>query len=643
MQRRVPAWLPALCLLGCSDEDDTLEDSSGPEWCQPGSGELLLNELAGKGNAVELWNRGSAPIDVSGYTLATTVGTKGGSTTLPAGSVVPAGGPLALPDLDTGLRLFAASTLTLSDTAGGPIDCTSFSTVDVWTSWCRIPDGTGPWARCSSTLGLLNQPEPAGSDGTDGTEAGDGTDGSDGTDGTDGLDGSDATDGSDGLDGVVPNAEIVLNELDGPNKTIELTNRGSAEQPLAGFRIESEETGSVFVFTSGSVPPGEFVMLDLKTVTLDVADEDRITLKRPDGVVADEVSLCDGISKPAYGRFPDGWGPLYALPSATPGAANASPTVNGLVAIPDVVITGKPGEGPGEYDAVGLDEVPGPGKVLITTDERVWVTDPANARVHVYEATGAYVTTLSGFGEPIAFGMGFKDEAFIVDAASNEILVYDSPTLTLLRTIVLEDIGRPTGLAIEPDGTMYVVDQSIGVLFHLDAEGKLLRRLDPELVSANYLYDPMDIVVDRDRDQLFVVSADGGKVYVFGLTSGLLRKDVYVGYKPEGTPDADGSFELRCGGAAAFLGPRILFLVDWDYGRVMLHDLVVGDDLFNPAKKYGFFASIGRPGDGCGELDGPWAIAACEAADLIAVSDPYNFRVQLFKVSKLLELIEKFE
>jgi hypothetical protein len=75
----------------------------------------------------------------------------------------------------------------------------------------------------------------------------------------------------------------------------------------------------------------------------------------------------------------------------------------------------------------------------------------------------------------------------------------------------------------------------------------------------------------------------------------------------------------------------------------MLHDLVVGEDLVDPAKKYGSLASIGRPGDGCGELDGPWAIAACESADLIVVSDPYNFRVQLFEVSKLLQLIETFE
>jgi len=140
---------------------------------------------------------------------------------------------------------------------------------------------------------------------------------------------------------------LVLNELNGNDKFIEIYNRGAAATPLQGVYIEKDGK-NVWTAPALTLEPGAYLLLYSVDVAADHADHAaelffssglsakkavRVQLFTPSGLSLDDFNLvdCKKAAPASYSRCPNGTG-AWMFADATPGAANAdsSEPVEGL-------------------------------------------------------------------------------------------------------------------------------------------------------------------------------------------------------------------------------------------------------------------------------------------------------------------------
>lgn len=144
-------------------------------------------------------------------------------------------------------------------------------------------------------------------------------------------------------------SSLVLNELNGNKKFIELYNRGTEAIPLKGVYLEKDgknvwkagditlESGAYLLLYSEDVIVEEHPEYDGSGLVfasgLSAKKAVRVQLFTPSGASIDDFNLVDysSAAPASYSRCPDGTGP-WTYANATPDAANAQSAtlVNGL-------------------------------------------------------------------------------------------------------------------------------------------------------------------------------------------------------------------------------------------------------------------------------------------------------------------------
>ena len=143
------------------------------------SGALVINEIDPSGDPVdwiEIKNQSDQPVDASGWVVAQkfeegTPPADDDKLVIPAGKMLQPGERLVLHTRlsdgpgpgDFGIGKDAAERITLLDPNGNVVDDTTTDgspeqPFAKGTSWARLPDGTGAFARAASTKGTTNMP-----------------------------------------------------------------------------------------------------------------------------------------------------------------------------------------------------------------------------------------------------------------------------------------------------------------------------------------------------------------------------------------------------------------------------------------------------------------------------------------------------
>jgi sugar lactone lactonase YvrE len=164
-----------------------------------------------------------------------------------------------------------------------------------------------------------------------------------------------------------------------------------------------------------------------------------------------------------------------------------------------------------------------------------------------------------------------------------------------------------TGIAVAPNGTLYVVDAGNNRVLHFDTRWKLLQGFDGTGSSNGPLVAPHGVAVDAS-----------GNVYVVDQGNGLIRKFTSDGTDLGSwgsTGDGPGQFAIPMD--IAISGQRV-YVTDWDLDRV---------DVFDLNGQY--LTSWGSYGAGQGQFDSPRGVAV-DAAGYVYVVDSENARVQKF-------------
>ncbi len=293
--------LVSLILSACSRDEPSTGNPVTPP-VQVGS--VVINEVFSTGSPdwVELYNPGTAAIDISGYKMYDPDGNTGAKEkfVIPAGTVIPAGGYLALDCDGSGTNLnpnfkFSAGgeEVWIENTTGTIVDHLVFPALGADTSYGRVPDG-------SSTFQMIS---PA-------------------TKGTANTTGGGIT--------VLP---IVINEIlsTGSPDWVELYNPNDQAVDISGyFAYDPSTVDNKFVIPSGtSIPAKGFIVLpcdDTNTglhtnFKLSSGGED-VTIENAAGLIVDKVTFPALTSGSSYCRIPDGSTNWQTSTTPTEGTAN---------------------------------------------------------------------------------------------------------------------------------------------------------------------------------------------------------------------------------------------------------------------------------------------------------------------------------
>ncbi|WP_177325976.1 lamin tail domain-containing protein [Nannocystis exedens] len=331
---------PLTCASDCLSFDVSDCEGTPAEWV------VRLNELtskgaasgpfAGKGDAIELFNAGGAPAELSGWRLSDDPLLPADKTyVFPDGTTLMPGERLVLVELDPmtgegelpfGLSSSNEETLTLVDGDEAVVDALTVEGVAAMVSWCRLPDGTGSWGHCQQTLGAPNLEAV--------TICGDGV--REGAEPCDGLDVGGAKCADRGFTGgamtctpqcvldtsmCMSDLAAAINELESTNDEIELFNAGADPIDMTGWILTDQAFDATYdpvadleklVFAAGTtLAPGQFMVVEKGELAGQhpfglSSNGDTVTLLKPDLKPVSQVTYLADQAALSFCRLADG-------------------------------------------------------------------------------------------------------------------------------------------------------------------------------------------------------------------------------------------------------------------------------------------------------------------------------------------------
>ncbi len=177
-----------------------------------------------------------------------------------------------------------------------------------------------------------------------------------------------------------------------------------------------------------------------------------------------------------------------------------------------------------------------PVNISITADGTKYVSDPVRGQVVAFGPDEQYRTAFGtpGRWKPVD-AVEFGGELFVADMQNSRVVVLDAASGAELRTIGTQGdpkdfLGRPSNLAFDTQGNLYVTDVSRFQVVKFDRAGKPLQTFGAVGDGPGRFARPKGVALDRDG-LVYAVDAAFSNVQVF-FPSGRLA--TYFGGPGEG-------------------------------------------------------------------------------------------------------------
>jgi DNA-binding beta-propeller fold protein YncE len=146
--------------------------------------------------------------------------------------------------------------------------------------------------------------------------------------------------------------------------------------------------------------------------------------------------------------------------------------------------------------------------------------------VLVFDSTHKATDVITdGMSEPGSLAIDKENrQLYVADVALDQVLVYDADSLKLKRKIGTTgknheltspgDFAKPTGVAVDSEGTLYVCDTLNDRIEVFDAEGKFISTYGKNGDGPGYFARPKGIAIDGDG-HIWVADGMQDRVQVF--------------------------------------------------------------------------------------------------------------------------------
>src|SRR5260221_353025 len=165
--------------------------------------------------------------------------------------------------------------------------------------------------------------------------------------------------------------------------------------------------------------------------------------------------------------------------------------------------------------------------------DRLFVSDPGLRHVIVFNKDHKAEDVISdGMADPGGLAIDTGNRLlYVADIELDQILVYDSDTLKLLRKIGTTghkhelttpgDFSKPTGIAVDAEGNLYVADTMNNRIEIFDADGQFVSTFGKAGDGPGYFARPKGVAIDGDG-HIWVADGVQDRVQVFNKDGQLL-------------------------------------------------------------------------------------------------------------------------
>lgn len=181
--------------------------------------------------------------------------------------------------------------------------------------------------------------------------------------------------------------------------------------------------------------------------------------------------------------------------------------------------------------------------LAIDDTDRLFVSDAGTRSILVFAPNHkAEVAIHEGLNVPAGMAIDTENRfLYVADIEADQVLVYDVDTFKLLRRIgtggkdhsltTPGDFAKPTGVAVDSDGNLYVADMLNARIEVFDADGNFIRTFGKRGDGPGYFAMPKAVAVDCDghiwvtdsvQNRVQLYSQDGQLLMYMGVAQGAL-------------------------------------------------------------------------------------------------------------------------
>src|SRR5579863_2922267 len=166
-------------------------------------------------------------------------------------------------------------------------------------------------------------------------------------------------------------------------------------------------------------------------------------------------------------------------------------------------------------------------------NDRLFVSDPGLKHVLVFNAQHKAEDVITeGLVSPGGLAVDTQNRLlYVADVEQDQVLVYDADTFKLKRRIgtggqkhaltTPGDFARPSGLAVDHEGNLYVADTLNNRIEIFDGDGKFISTFGKAGDGPGYFARPKGVAIDSDN-HIWVVDGMQDRVQVFNQETQLL-------------------------------------------------------------------------------------------------------------------------